>query len=490
MRATASARKVTDTPDSGAYAGTHSALVSAPLGITGSLPSALRRERRYRRFLAAADLLATAVVVAIVFSPGTGAEGQWAFYGLLIPVVLLGAKLLGLYDRDELVMHKTTLDDVPRTASLAMASVLLVAAAGNAVLAEPVTRTGDIAVASLLLSFLLIARAGARRIARQVTGPERCILIGGPTARERVTRVFEDEPGLLLISAMDLSEAHELLSPDADPTMMRELITGSDIHRVVFDPEAGEYTEMTFDVLRGAKAHGLRMSVLPSLFEVIGTSVRLDEVGGLTLLGLHRFGLSRSSALVKRAFDVLVGGVGLVLSAPLLALIGAAIKLDSPGPALFHQTRVGRSGKRFEIIKFRTMELGADLRKADFQDLNEAVGLFKIAADPRITRLGRFLRRTSLDELPQLVNVLRGEMSLVGPRPLIPSEDSQITGWDRRRLTLTPGMTGPWQIAGSARVPLNEMVRFDYRYAATWSMWNDIKILVRTIQFVLARRGL
>jgi lipopolysaccharide/colanic/teichoic acid biosynthesis glycosyltransferase len=136
------------------------------------------------------------------------------------------------------------------------------------------------------------------------------------------------------------------------------------------------------------------------------------------------------------------------------------------------------------------MSLDAEARKSELEPHNEATGLFKIAADPRITRVGRFLRRTSLDELPQLINVMRGEMSLVGPRPLIPHEDSRIVGWDRRRLTLTPGMTGPWQIAGSARVPLNEMVRFDYRYAATWSMWSDIKILLRTVQYVVAQRGM
>ena len=489
MRATGSMEEETVQPVARADA-PRAAVAASPLGLTGSLPSSLHRERRYRRLLAAADLLATALVVALVFSPLAGADGQWAFYGLLIPVVLLGAKLLGLYDRDELVVRKTTLDDVPRAASLAMASVLIVGATGSVVLDEPITQTGDVAITALLLTLMLAGRAGARRAARSLTGPERCMLIGGPVACERLTRVFEDEPGVSLISSMQLSEAHALLAPTADPTVMRELITTSGIHRVVLDPEVGEHTEMTFDVLRGAKAHGLRMSVLPSLFDVIGTSVKLDEVGGLTLLGLHRFGLSRSSALVKRGFDVVVGGLALILSAPLMALIALAIRLDSPGPALFHQTRVGRSGRRFEIIKFRTMVTGAELRRAELEELNEAIGLFKIAADPRTTRLGRFLRRTSLDELPQLVNVLRGEMSLVGPRPLIPSEDSRIIGWDRRRLTLTPGMTGPWQIAGSARVPLNEMVRFDYRYAATWSMWTDIKILVRTIQFVFARRGL
>jgi len=136
------------------------------------------------------------------------------------------------------------------------------------------------------------------------------------------------------------------------------------------------------------------------------------------------------------------------------------------------------------------MVADAEEQKETLADLNEAEGMFKIADDPRITRVGRFLRRTSLDELPQLVNVLRGEMSLVGPRPLIPEEDERVEGWYRRRLDLTPGMTGRWQVLGSARVPLQEMVQLDYQYVANWSLWGDVKIMLRTLPFVLARRGL
>jgi lipopolysaccharide/colanic/teichoic acid biosynthesis glycosyltransferase len=140
--------------------------------------------------------------------------------------------------------------------------------------------------------------------------------------------------------------------------------------------------------------------------------------------------------------------------------------------------------------KFRTMVDGADALKPALRALNEADGLFKIADDPRVTRVGRWLRRYSLDELPQLVNVLRGEMSLVGPRPLVGDDDAQITGLDRRRLILTPGMTGRWQILGSARVPLSEMIKLDYLYVTGWSLWSDVKILLRTVPYVLARRGM
>jgi lipopolysaccharide/colanic/teichoic acid biosynthesis glycosyltransferase len=142
------------------------------------------------------------------------------------------------------------------------------------------------------------------------------------------------------------------------------------------------------------------------------------------------------------------------------------------------------------MLKFRTMVDGADAMKNELRELNEAAGLFKIEADPRITRVGRLLRRSSLDELPQLFNVMRGNMSLVGPRPLVADEDERVTGYDRRRLQLTPGMTGRWQILGSARIPLSEMVKIDYLYVANWSVWLDLKILLQTIGFVAYRRGL
>lgn len=200
--------------------------------------------------------------------------------------------------------------------------------------------------------------------------------------------------------------------------------------------------------------------------------------------------LSRSAHLVKRALDLFGASIILILSAPLLALAAAAIRFEGPGPVFFRQTRVGRDDRSFRIVKLRTMVVGADGMKDDLRGLNEAVGLFKIAEDPRITRVGRVLRKACIDELPQLFNVLRGEMSLVGPRPLIPEEDCQIRGWHRARLHMAPGMTGHWQILGAARIPLAEMVAIDCRYLADWSIWSDIKTLAMTIPCVLARRGM
>jgi exopolysaccharide biosynthesis polyprenyl glycosylphosphotransferase len=263
-----------------------------------------------------------------------------------------------------------------------------------------------------------------------------------------------------------------------------------DIDRVVIAPSASADNEDLLDVIRRAKALGIKVSVLPGLFEVVGSSVEFDDINGVTLLGLRRHGLTDSSRALKRTLDAVTAAALLLLLAPVLALIAVAIKLDSRGPVFFRQRRIGLTNRDFEILKFRTMVSDAEARKAELRPQNEAVGLFKIENDPRITRVGSFLRRTSLDELPQLINVLKGEMSLVGPRPLVPDEDAQVEGWHRRRLLVKPGMTGLWQICGSSRIPLPEMVKIDYLYGANWSVWLDVKVLIRTVPYVLSRRGM
>jgi lipopolysaccharide/colanic/teichoic acid biosynthesis glycosyltransferase len=209
-------------------------------------------------------------------------------------------------------------------------------------------------------------------------------------------------------------------------------------------------------------------------------------------LGLTRQAvLTRSAMRVKRALDLLGATLGLLALTPLIAVIAAAIKLESGGAVFYRQLRVGHRGKRFEMLKFRTMVPGADAMKEALRARNEARGgLFKIAEDPRVTRVGRWLRRTALDELPQLLNILKGEMSLVGPRPLVVEEDQRIAGRHRRRLELKPGMTGPWQILGPTRASLSEMMAIDYRYVEHWSLWMDLKILLRTVPHVVGRRGL
>ena len=194
--------------------------------------------------------------------------------------------------------------------------------------------------------------------------------------------------------------------------------------------------------------------------------------------------------MAKRALDITVAAVLLVLAAPLMLLIALAIKLDSPGPVIFRQRRVGKDGRLFTFYKFRGMVADAEARLHEVAHLNEVDGpIFKSRRDPRVTRVGRVLRRTSLDELPQLWNVLRGDMSLVGPRPPLPTEVTRYEPWQRDRLLVPGGITGLWQVSGRNLLGFEDMVRLDLEYITRWSLWLDLRILLRTILVVLTARG-
>ena len=206
--------------------------------------------------------------------------------------------------------------------------------------------------------------------------------------------------------------------------------------------------------------------------------------------------LERSTSLyaLKRAVDIVLASLALVVLAPAFLAIGVTIMLDSRGPVFFRQLRVGRGGQAFWIYKFRTMSLDADERKPEVAHLNVHLSggdprMFKIVDDPRVTRMGRFLRRYFLDELPQLINVVRGEMSLVGPRPLIPEEDGHVPEQARRRLNVRPGMTGTWQVLGHSRVAFEEMVELDAKYVSQWSLGGDMRLILRTVPLVLRGDG-
>jgi exopolysaccharide biosynthesis polyprenyl glycosylphosphotransferase len=186
--------------------------------------------------------------------------------------------------------------------------------------------------------------------------------------------------------------------------------------------------------------------------------------------------------VIKRTFDFSLASLAIIVSSPLWLIIAAAIKLDSPGPVFFRQIRVGRGGEPFTFYKFRSMRVNAEQELAALLDQNEADGpIFKIKNDPRRTRVGQFLRQTSLDELPQLINVVRGEMSLVGPRPPIPAEVEQYQEWQRKRLDIQPGMSGLWQVSGRSELTFDEMVMLDIYYGENWSMALDLQILLRTV---------
>jgi exopolysaccharide biosynthesis polyprenyl glycosylphosphotransferase len=226
---------------------------------------------------------------------------------------------------------------------------------------------------------------------------------------------------------------------------------------------------------------------LPGLGDFLPTRFEIQHMGGRPYIG---FASMAKVSWLKRVVDLLLVGVGLVVAAPLLAAIAVAIKLDSPGPIFYRQRRVGKDGRPFQMIKFRSMRQDADRQLQALRAHNEATGpLFKMKNDPRITRVGRVLRRLSLDELPQLFNVLKGEMSLVGPRPPIPAEVEEYEDWQCGRLRAVPGITGLWQVSGRSEVPFHDMVRLDLHYIRNWSLALDLEILWRTIPAVLTSRG-
>jgi exopolysaccharide biosynthesis polyprenyl glycosylphosphotransferase len=473
----------------------------AERGVDVRGPAAcLRRDTLFRRSLLGADAIAilVALVLTVVLSSRrVPLHLTWESLAG-VPLLLVTAKLLGLYDRDETLLRKTTLDEAPKLFQLATLSTLVAWLGGRLVVAGSLDRREALFLWLALGGLLILSRTTARAIALRLTSAERCLFIGDERSARMVGAKLTGHGGInaQVIAHLDMDQVAPW-STDAfsAPRLaeIRDLARTLDVHRVIIAPgwgadaDAGE----TLNLVRTLKAVGVRVSVLPRMLEVVGSSVEFDDLHGVTLMGVRRFDLTRSSAALKRAFDVLGASLGLLAIAPLMLAFALAIKIDSRGPIFFRQLRVGRHGRRFYMLKFRTMVKDAEEMKDALRDRNEAQeGLFKIAADPRVTRMGRFLRTTALDELPQLFNIFTGEMSLVGPRPLVVEEDERIEGWHRRRLELMPGMTGPWQILGPARVPLKEMVALDYLYVANWSLWTDVKILLRTVPHVLGRRGL
>jgi exopolysaccharide biosynthesis polyprenyl glycosylphosphotransferase len=244
--------------------------------------------------------------------------------------------------------------------------------------------------------------------------------------------------------------------------------------------------QVTLLVDRGFR-RPVKIKFVTGIGELLPERLEVQRIGGRSYIG---FTPVAEVSWLKRALDIAVVTCGLLAIAPLLALIALAIKIDSRGPVFYGQQRVGKDSRQFKMLKFRSMVTDADLRKADLAAHNEASGpMFKMRRDPRVTRVGRFIRRWSLDELPQLFNVLRGEMSLVGPRPPVPSEVSEYESWQLGRLRAVPGLTGLWQVSGRSEVPFHDMVRLDLHYIRNWSLSLDIEILLRTIPAVLTSRG-
>ena len=250
------------------------------------------------------------------------------------------------------------------------------------------------------------------------------------------------------------------------------------------------YHRKILSIIAQCERRNVTARIVPDIFQMSLSRVEIDDLNGIPLIGIREISFSRWGLMLKRAIDETFAAIGLIILSPVLVAVAVAIKLDSPGPILFRQVRVGKNGRHFVLHKFRSMRVGAEQEQEKLAGLNEATGpLFKIRDDPRLTRVGKFIRRTSLDELPQLYNVLRGEMSLVGPRPPLPKEVEQYQEWHKKRLEIAPGLTGLWQVSGRSELTFDEMVLLDIYYIENWSPILDTSITLRTIPRVLFGDG-
>ena len=320
-------------------------------------------------------------------------------------------------------------------------------------------------------------------------GPEASLFIR--EMRERPTLGYR-VIGVVDTKSVDAQLAYEDVPVIGTLESLPEVIRDSGANEVIIaDPQVNG--DALFEVMmRCGRRRGVEFRIAPSLFNCLPRKTEIDQIGALPMIRLFREPLSSSARILKRTFDIVVAAVAITLLFPLWLLIALLIKLDSKGPVFYTQERVGMDGRLFLLYKFRTMRAGADSQvhreyqrafiagRAEANLGDDQKPTYKLPADPRITRVGKLLRRTSLDEVPQLLNVLLGDMSLVGPRPPIPYEVEAYELWHRKRLDMKPGLTGLWQVSGRNRLPFEEMVRLDLFYIENWSLLLDLKIILRT----------
>ena len=345
------------------------------------------------------------------------------------------------------------------------------------------------------LSRVLI-QAALRALRRFGLGVDRVILVGAGDVGRMVMRTLTARPdiGYQLVGFLDdnpnkgntdIGRYRALGSIDN----FEKVLNASDIDSVIICLPWQSHRRIQ-SLLRVCDQRKLPAQVVPDLFQVTKKQMKVRDLNGIPLISTRSVSIQGGNLVIKRLSDLLLSIVGGVVAVPLVLLIALAIRLDSEGPVLYTQTRIGKNGRPFRCFKFRSMVADAEEMQTDLSDLNEASGpLFKVRNDPRLTRVGRFLRRTSLDELPQVINVLRGEMSLVGPRPNLPSETEAYEEWHKGRLAVSPGMTGLWQVSGRSDLTFDEMVLLDIYYAEHWNLALDMSILLRSIPAVLNARG-
>jgi len=468
-----------------------------------------RRGWLIRRLLLLGDVLgllfAFAVAAAVADVPASGwlpRPADAVTFAAFLPIWVVIAKLSGLYGRDEERTDHTTVDEVLTVVHLlslaAWCFYLTVRVAG---LSDPDMLKLGVFWATAIVA-VTVARAGARAVARRrLTFLQNTVIVGAGDVGQLIARKLRHHPeyGINLVGFVDGEpkprsfdlENVPVLGP---PQRLAAIVHAFDVERIVV-AFSNDDSEKTLELVRAARDLEAQIDIVPRLFEIVGRNVSVHAIEGVPLVSLPPIWLSPSSRLLKRTQDLVVASAALLLLAPVFLAIALLIKLDSPGPVFFRQVRMGSRETTFRIFKFRTMSADADVRKAEVAHLNMHLTnpdgdprMFKVPNDPRITRVGTFLRRTSLDEIPQLLNVVRGDMSLVGARPLILDEDQYITDWARKRLDLKPGITGLWQVLGRSEIPFDEMTRLDYVYVTTWSLWRDVLLMLQTIPALLRTR--
>ena len=451
------------------------------------------RDYYLHRLLATADALALVLGLLLAFRLSPDVT-LWAL--VTIPAWLLLFHLYGLYGHDSRRISHTGIEELPGVFHAMAVGAFLLWGYFHFVPAGKLEFGPILVFVVAAGGTMLLLRALARDGFVRVFGPERVLFVGsGPSTglliqRMRAQRSYGLEPVGLVSDTTSLTMPTEIpLLGELRSADVPSVIAEHRIDRIVVE-FAGFADEAILQLLRRCKQLSVKVSLLPAAFGVLGTSVAIDHVGGVTLLGVNPPVLPRYARAVKRGMDVCGGLFLLIAFAPLLLLVALAIRLESRGPVLFRQDRVGKGGKHFRIIKFRTMVHDAEERRAELLPLSKSPDWLLLDADPRITRVGRFLRLTSLDEVPQLFNVLKGEMSLVGPRPLMLEDHYRVAEeWARNRLDLTPGMTGLWQVLGRTTIPFEEMIKLDYLYVTNWTLWGDVKLVLNTFPIVFARHG-
>lgn len=464
-----------------------------------------------RRSLVVADILGLSVAfLAAEALSSVEADGQVTartevlVFLATLPLWITVARLYGIYGRDEQRANHSTVDDLVGVFHLVtIGSWLFFAGTGLSGVADPNLR--KIAAFWLLAVVLVVAaRAAARALCHRSPGyVQRAVVVGAGEVGQLVGRKIEQHPeyGIELVGFVDCEPRDrrsdlgrlQLLGP---PDRLPWIVAEYGIERVVVafsrEPHAG-----SLRLIRTLRDLDVQVDVVPRLFEALDPGMEVHAVEGLPLLGLAPRRWSRSAQLAKRAIDIAGALTLLAVTAPLLAYIAWRIKLESRGPVFFRQVRLGRQMRQFTAIKFRSMRIDADdaphreyiratLRESADQAAN---GLFKLDRTDAVTPFGRWLRRTSFDELPQLVNVLRGDMSLVGPRPCIPYEVENFAPHHFERFRVPAGITGLWQVTARAHASFAEALELDVRYARAASLGLDLRLLLRTPIEVLRHRG-